>query len=40
MEEETKKVNAISEMLPGAWLFEALSDNDPNACITETQDKQ
>lgn len=39
MEEKTKKVNAISEMLLGAWLFEALSDNDLNACITEMQDK-
>lgn len=39
MEEKTKKVNAISKTLPGAWLFEALSDNDPSACITEMQDK-
>lgn len=39
LEVDTKKVNAISEMLPGAWLFEALFDNDPNACIIEMQDK-
>lgn len=39
VEEKTKKVNAISKMVPGTWLFEALSDNDPNACIIEMQDK-
>lgn len=39
MEEKTKKVNAVSKMLPAYWLLEALSNNDLNAGITEMQEK-